>query len=72
MPGTKKDEERQEKEVTDKLKTFMMRKEQGDFLYLRRHWLVFEAQDLNLEWYMNVAAGIQNAIHCYCVIYGEK
>ena len=34
--------------------------------------LVFEAQDLNLECYMNVAAGVQNAIHCYCVIYGEK
>ena len=38
MPGTKEDEERREKEeVIDKLKTFMMQKEQGDFLYLRRH-----------------------------------
>ena len=34
--------------------------------------LVFGAQDLNIEWYMKVAAAIQNAIQCYCVIYDEK
>ena len=34
--------------------------------------LVFEAQDSNLEWYMKVAAAIQNAIQCYHVIYNEK
>ena len=34
--------------------------------------LVFEAQDPNIEQYMKVAAAVQNAIQCYCVIYGEK
>ena len=34
--------------------------------------LVFEAQDLNVEWYTKVAAAIQNAIQCYRVIYDEK
>ena len=34
--------------------------------------LVFEAQDMNIEWYTNVAAAIQNAIQCYHVIYDEK
>ena len=37
-----------------------------------RRLLVFKAQDLNAEWYTNVAAAIQNAIQCYCVIYPEK
>ena len=34
--------------------------------------LVFEAQDLNIEWYTKVAAAVQNAIQCYRVIYDEK
>ena len=34
--------------------------------------LVFEAQDLNIEWYTRVAAAVQNAIQCYRVIYDEK
>ena len=34
--------------------------------------LVFEAQDLNIEWYTKVAAAVHNAIQCYCVIYDEK
>ena len=34
--------------------------------------LVFEAQDPSLEWYMRVAAAIQNATQGYCVIYNEK
>ena len=34
--------------------------------------LVFEAWDLNVEWYMKVAAAVQNAIQCYRVIYDEK
>ena len=33
--------------------------------------LVFEAQDLNVELYMKVAAAVQNAIQCYHVIYDE-
>ena len=34
--------------------------------------LVFEAQDANIEWDTKVAAAVQNAIQCYCVIYDEK
>ena len=34
--------------------------------------LVFEAQDLNVEWYTKFAAAIQNAIQCYRVIYEKK
>ena len=34
--------------------------------------LVFKAQDPNVEWCTKVAAAIQNAIQCYCVIYYEK
>ena len=34
--------------------------------------LVFDAQDPNVEWYLKVAAAIQNAIQCYRVIYDEK
>ena len=34
--------------------------------------LVFEVQDPNVEWYMKVAAVVQNAIHCHRVIYDEK
>ena len=33
---------------------------------------IFEARDLNVEWYMKVAAAVQKAIQCYCVIYDEK
>ena len=31
-----------------------------------------EAQDLNVEWYMKVAAAVQSTIQCYRVIYDEK
>ena len=34
--------------------------------------LVFEAQDPNVERYMKIAAAVQNAIQCYCVIYDEE
>ena len=34
--------------------------------------LVFEAQDVNIERYTRVAAAVQNAIQCYCVIYDDK
>ena len=34
--------------------------------------LFFEAQDPNVEWYVKVAAAIQNVIQCYRVIYDEK
>ena len=34
--------------------------------------LVFEARDLNIEWYTKVTAAVQNAIQCYRVIFDEK
>ena len=34
--------------------------------------LVFEAQDPNIEQYTKVAAAVQSAIQCYCVIHDEK
>ena len=34
--------------------------------------LGFVAQDPNLEQHTKVAAAIQNAVHCYCVIYDKK
>ena len=34
--------------------------------------LVFEVQDTNTKWQTKVAAAVQNAIECYCVIYEEK
>ena len=37
LEAQRKDEERQEEEVTEEPKRFTKRKWQGDFLYLRRH-----------------------------------
>ena len=34
--------------------------------------IVFEALDQNTEWYMKVAAAIQNAFQGYHVIYNKK
>ena len=34
--------------------------------------LAFEAQDPNVDWYVKVAAAIENAIQFYHVIYDEK
>ena len=34
--------------------------------------LVLEAQDLNAEWYIQVAAAVQNATQCTSIIYDEK
>ena len=42
------------------------------FSLFKEALLVFEAQDLNVEQYMKVAAAVQDAIQCYRVIYDEK
>ena len=34
--------------------------------------LIFEVKHPNIDWYMKVAAGIQNAVQCYHVICDEK
>ena len=67
----RKDEERQEEEVTEELKRFTLKEMARGFSLSEEALLVFEAQDLNVERYAKLAA-IQNAIQCYCVIYDEK
>lgn len=52
---------KEEEEVTEELKRFMIQEWQGDFLHLRRY-CYFEAQDQNIEWYTKVTAAVQNAI----------
>ena len=34
--------------------------------------LVFETQDINVEWHMKVAAAVQKPIQCYHVIHDEE
>ncbi|XP_060154126.1 protein FAM162A isoform X1 [Globicephala melas] len=67
LEAERKYEERQEEEeVTEKLKRFMMKE-------MTRGFSLFEeAQDPNVEWYRKVAAAVQNAVQCYCVIYDKK
>ncbi|XP_057400637.1 deoxyuridine 5'-triphosphate nucleotidohydrolase, mitochondrial isoform X4 [Balaenoptera acutorostrata] len=73
LEAQRKDEERQEEEeVTEEPKRFMMQEMARGFSLFEEALLVFEAQDLNTERYTKVAAAIQNAIQCYCVIYDEN
>ena len=74
MEAQRKDEERQEEEVTEEPKRFMMQEMARGFSLFEEALLVFEAQDPNVEQYMytKVAAAVQNAIQCYCAIYDEK
>ena len=58
--------------VTEELKRFTMQEMARGFSLFEEALLVFEAQDPNVEQYTKVAAAIQNAIQCYCVIYDEK
>ena len=64
--------ERQEEEVTEEPKRFMMQEMARGFSLFEERLLVFEAQDLNTEWYTKVAAAVQKEIECYRVIYAEK
>ena len=71
LEAQRKDKEKQKEEVTEELKRLMMQEMARGFSLFEEALLVFEAQDLNIEWYPKVAAAIQNAIQCYCVIYDE-
>ena len=72
LEAQRKDEEGQEKEeVTEEPKRFMTQEMARGFSLFKEALLGFGAQDLNVEWYMKVAAAIQNAIQCYHVIYDE-
>ena len=72
LDAQRKDEERQEEEVTEGLKRFMTQKMARGFSLFEEALLVFEAQDLNVEWYMKFVAAVQNAIQCHRVIYVKK
>ncbi|XP_054946389.1 nuclear autoantigen Sp-100 isoform X5 [Physeter macrocephalus] len=73
LKAQRKDRERQEEEeVTEEPKRFTMQEIARGFSLFEEALLVFEAQDPNVERYMNVAAAIQNVIRCYRVIYDEK
>ena len=66
----RKDEKRQEEqEVTEELMRFTTREMARGFSLFEEALLVSEAQDLNIERYTEVAAAIQNAIQCCCIIY---
>ena len=64
-------EPQEEEEVTEELKRFTTQEMARGFSLFEETLLVFEAQDQNVEWYMMVAAAVQSAIQCYCVIYVE-
>ena len=73
LEAQRKDEGRQEEEeVTEELKRFTTREMARGFSLFEEALLVFESRDLKVEWYMKVAAAVQNAVQCYCVIYDEK
>ena len=59
----RKDEERREgEEATEDWKRFMTQEVAGGFSLFEETLLVFEAQDPKVEWYMKVAAVIQNSM----------
>ncbi|KAJ8777715.1 hypothetical protein J1605_014368 [Eschrichtius robustus] len=73
LEAQRKDKERkEEEEVTEEPERFTMQEMARGFSLFEEALLVFEAQDANTEWYTKVAAAVQNAIQCYCVIYDEK
>ena len=72
LEAQRKDEERQEEEVTEELKRLTMQEMARGFSLFEEALLVFEAQDLNVDRYMKDAAAVQNAIQCYRVINAEK
>ena len=72
LEAQRKDEEGQEEEVTEEPKRFTMQEMAREFSLFEEALLVFEAQDLNVEQYMKVAAAIQNANQGYHVICDEK
>ena len=73
LEAQRKDEERrQEEEVTEEPKRFMIKEMARGFSLFEERLLVFEAQNPNIEQYTKVAAAVQNAIQGYHVIYDKK
>ena len=56
LEAQRKDEQRQEKEVTEEPKRFTMQEMAKGFSLCEGALLVFEAEDPNIEWYTKVAA----------------
>ena len=50
---------------TEESKRLMMQEMARGFSLFEEALLVFEAQDLKVEWYTKVAAAVQYAIQCY-------
>ena len=68
----RKDERRQEEEVTEEPKRFMMQEMARAFSLFEEALLAFKAQDLNIQQYTEVAEAVQNIIQWDSVIYDEK
>ena len=63
LEAQREDKERQEEEeIREELKRFTMQEMASGFPLFEEALLVFEAQDLNVECYMKVAAAVLNAI----------
>ena len=58
----RKDERRQEEEVTEEPKRFMMQEMARAFSLFEEALLAFKAQDLNIQQYTEVAEAVQNII----------
>ena len=72
LEAQRKDEERQEEEVTEEPKRFTMQEMARGFSLFEGALLVFEVQDPKVEQYRKFAAAIQNVIQCYRVIMMRK
>ena len=68
LEAQRKDEDRQEEELTEEPKRFMVQEMARGLSLFEEALLVFEAEHLNVEQYTKVAAAVQNAIQCYRVI----
>ena len=71
LEAQRKDEDRQEEEVTEELKRFIIQ-EMAKGFFFEEALLVFETQGQNVPGYTQVAATLQKAVQCCCVIYDEK
>ena len=72
LQAQRKNERRQEEDITEQLKRFIMQEMPRGFSLFEEALLVFEAQDLDAEQYTEIAAAVQNAFQCYPVIYDER
>ena len=73
LEAQSKDQEKQkEEDITEETKSFTTQEMARGFSLFKEALLVFEVQDLNVEWDVKVATAVHNAIRCYCVISDDK